>query len=336
MELRRDFSLQPYNTFGLSVSAEYFTSAADTGELQEALQFAREKGLTVLGGGSNILLTRNVPGLTLRIGLLGIEQVGEDSEFYYIRSAAGESWHKLVMYCVERGFGGIENLSLIPGSAGAAPMQNIGAYGVELKDVFEELEALNIHTKEKHIFRLEDCDFGYRSSVFKTTEKGNYIILSLTLKLRKKPEFSTTYGAITQELEKMGVTELSVKAISDAVINIRRSKLPDPAEIGNAGSFFKNPVIGKAEFDRLKKMYPDVVHYTQPGGEEKLAAGWLIEKAGWKGKTFGNYGVHKNQALVLVNYGGASGSDIYRLSEDIIHDIREKFGVQLEREVNVI
>lgn len=336
MEVLRHFSLLPYNTFGLPAVAEYFTRVTGREGLAEALEFARSRSLFVLGGGSNILFTRDVPGLTLRMEMSGTELVSEDADHYYIKAGAGVNWHTLVMHCVENGYAGIENLSLIPGSVGAGPMQNIGAYGVELKDVFHALEAVHIPTGEARIFTLSECEFDYRSSIFKTREKGNYIITSVTLRLRKQPEFQVSYGAISQELEAMGVQTLSIRAISDAVIRIRRSKLPDPAEIGNAGSFFKNPVISAEQFRTLKAEFPDIASYPQPDGTVKIAAGWLIEKGGWKGKTLGNCGVHKNQALVLVNYGGATGAAIYQLSEDILRDIHQKFGIALEREVNIV
>ncbi len=290
----------------------------------------------VVGGGSNMLLTKDYKGLVIKNQLKGIEIIKEVGDGVWVKAQAGEVWHELVMWCIDRGLAGLENLSLIPGCVGAAPMQNIGAYGVEIKDTFFELEALNFTTGELRKFNNSECQFGYRESVFKRALKDQYLITSVTFKLSKTPNFQTTYGAIQQELEKMGVNELSIKAVSQAVINIRSSKLPNPKEIGNAGSFFKNPVVSQQIADALKANYPDAPVYPVADGC-KLAAGWLIEKAGWKGLTIDHkYGVHKLQALVLVNYGGASGNEVFQLSEDILQDVKQKFGVMLEREVNII
>jgi UDP-N-acetylmuramate dehydrogenase len=252
-----------------------------------------------------------------------------------VETGAGENWHQIVLYCIERGWAGIENLSLIPGNTGASPMQNIGAYGVEIKDVFHELEAWHIADGRWVRFSNADCGFGYRDSVFKKVYRNQFIITHVTYRLNKRPVFHTEYGAIRQELEKMGVQDLSIRAISDAVIRIRTSKLPDPARIGNAGSFFKNPEVDSARFDALKQTWPDIVGYSLPGGSVKIAAGWLIEKAGWKGFRSGDAGSHASQALVLVNHGHASGEDIRKLSERIMLDIEQRFGVLLEREVNI-
>ena len=267
---------------------------------------------------------------------MGITLEKEDSEHYYVKANAGENWHRFVLHCIEKNYSGIENLSQIPGNVGASPMQNIGAYGVELKDVFHQLEVLNLHTLETETFSPRDCKFGYRESIFKKEKRGKYIILSVTLRLNKKPKFNTSYGAIGQELEKMGVKDLSIKAISDAVCSIRRSKLPDPSEIGNAGSFFKNPVVANSKYENLKKEFPEILGYKNSETETKLAAGYLIEKCGWKGYRSGDAGVHKNQALVLVNHGNARGNEIFELSEEILLSVKEKFGVTLEREVNII
>jgi UDP-N-acetylmuramate dehydrogenase len=335
--IEQNISLKPYNTFGMDVQAKYYSSFNDQASMEEGLAFAikRELPLLILGGGSNVLFTKDFEGIVLRNGLSGRELISEDEESAVVKGGAGENWHQFVLWCIASGFSGIENLSLIPGSLGAGPMQNIGAYGVELCEHFHSLQAYHIQEKEVHTFNLAECGFGYRESVFKRKLKNQYVIVSVNLKLNKKPNFRTTYGAIEQELEKMGITELSVQAVSDAVVNIRRSKLPDPAQIGNAGSFFKNPVIALSHFDELKLRYPDIVSY--PAGENmvKVPAGWLIEKSGWKGKTIGNYGVHKLQALVLVNYGGAKGQEILNLSTEIIEDISNKFGILLEREVNI-
>lgn len=283
-----------------------------------------------------MLFTQNFGGLVLKNEIGGIEKIREDDSCVYIRAGAGIQWHQLVMYCVENNYAGIENLSLIPGNVGASPMQNIGAYGVEIKDIFCELEALHIEKGETVRFSLQDCEFGYRESIFKRKYKNQFIITAVTYRLNKVPSFNTSYGAIEQELERMGIQELTIRRISDAVINIRKSKLPDPAEIGNAGSFFKNPEISMTVFLQLKNEFDGIVGYSLENGNVKLAAGWLIEQCGWKGYRKGDAGCHAKQALVLVNYGNAAGSEIFSLSEMIIQSVKEKFGVELEREVNII
>lgn len=335
--IQRNYSLRPHNTFGIDVSATAFASFASLEELQAILaENAGQLPLFVLGGGSNILFTKPVDALVLKNELRGITVIAETDQTVDVRAGAGEVWHAFVSHCVEQGWGGVENLSLIPGSVGASPMQNIGAYGVEIKDCFVSLEAYHIADGRVDTFTATDCAFGYRESVFKRQYKDQYIILSVTYRLQKHPEFNTAYGAIRDELEAMGVKELSVKAISQAVINIRQSKLPDPKTLGNAGSFFKNPVVPKSVYEQLAISHPEMPHYPQNDGTEKLAAGWLIEQAGWKGKQVGNCGVHAKQALVLVNYGGATGKEIYNLSQSVLDDVKERFGVQLEREVNIL
>jgi UDP-N-acetylmuramate dehydrogenase len=346
-----DQSLKPYNTFGIDVQANYFTAFETAEELGELLAWAgknlmnvhsgatdvQKNGIIVLGGGSNVLFTQDVDGLVLRNAIRGIELVDEDEDYVYVRAGAGEVWQEFVDYCIGRDWAGVENLSLIPGSVGAAPMQNIGAYGVELKEVFYELEAWHIAEQKNYTFSLNDCAFGYRESVFKRQYRGQFVILTVTFRLAKKPAFHTSYGAITQELERMGVQELSIRAVSEAVKTIRRSKLPDPAVIGNAGSFFKNPTISDEQFDVLQAEYPEIVGYHTLGTDTtKLAAGWLIEQCGWKGFRRGDAGVHARQALVLVNYGGATGREIYDLSETILQSVQDRFGVVLEREVNIL
>jgi UDP-N-acetylmuramate dehydrogenase len=336
MTFQKNISLRPYHSFGMDVTARLFAGFSNIGELELLL---REKPeglpLLVLGGGSNLLFKKDYDGLVLKNGIMGMEVVEDRGREVVVRAGAGESWHGFVMYCVENGLGGVENLSLIPGNVGASPMQNIGAYGVEIKDVFQELEAFDMKEGVVRKFSLEECAFGYRESVFKNIYRGRFVILSVSYLLKRDPEFNVSYGAIRQELEKMGVEELSIRAVSEAVISIRRSKLPDPAEIGNAGSFFKNPVVPNGQFEKLKSEYPSIVAF--PAGEErtKLAAGWLIEQCGWKGFRKGDAGCYPKQALVLVNYGNASGQEVYQLSEDIIVSVKEKFGVELEREVNV-
>lgn len=335
--IEHNTSLKPYNTFGIDVKAHSFGRFGSLDELKDLLQNRnREIPLFILGGGSNVLLTKDLPFFVLKNEILGIEQVGETDEHVVLKVGSGVEWHAFVRYTVEKGWGGIENMSLIPGSVGASPMQNIGAYGAEIKDTFVSLEALHIDSLEVHSFNKEQCEFGYRESVFKRALKGQYVIVSVSYRLSKHPKINTTYGAIQSEIEVMGVDHVTVDTVSQAVMNIRRSKLPDPKVLGNAGSFFKNPVVSSEVFEQIQINYPDMPHYPQENGEEKLAAGWLIEKAGWKGKRVGSCGVHEKQALVLVNYGGATGQEIYDLSTSIIEDIQSRFGVILEREVNIL
>lgn len=340
MQLQENVSLQPYNTFGIKASAQYFSTFNDSSALEELLSTSNLKpqtsNLLILGGGSNILLTKNFDGLVLKNEIKGIEIVKEDEEHIYIKAGGGENWHQFVMHCVNNNYAGVENLSLIPGNVGASPMQNIGAYGVEIKDVFYELQAFHIHDKATVKFSLNDCAFGYRESVFKNKYKGQFVITSVTYRLNKKPTFHTSYGAIRQELEKMEVQELSIQAISQAVITIRSSKLPNPKEVGNAGSFFKNPQILKHELHALAQIYPTIPSFPVDEGHVKVPAGWLIEQCGWKGYRKGDAGCYLKQALVLVNYGNASGKEIFELSEAILQSVKNKFGIVLEREVNVI
>ncbi|SHK80128.1 UDP-N-acetylmuramate dehydrogenase [Chitinophaga jiangningensis] len=338
MLISENVLLKPYNTFGITATARYFSTFANQQELESLLADARVTGQPrmILGGGSNILLTKNYDGAMLKNEIKGITVVAEDNDYVYVKAGAGENWHGFVQYCIGQNLAGLENLSLIPGNVGASPMQNIGAYGVEIKDCFHELEAFHLHEKTIVKFNNSDCKFGYRESVFKHEYKNQFAIISVTYKLSKQPHFNTSYGAIEAELEHMGVKELSIRAISDAVINIRSSKLPNPAEIGNAGSFFKNPSIDGAAYRRLKETFPNVVAYPLPDDHFKLAAGWLIEQCGWKGYRQGDAGVHAKQSLVLVNYGGATGSEIYHLSQQVVDSVHEKFGVTLEREVNII
>ncbi|MDF2435677.1 MAG: murB [Bacteroidota bacterium] len=345
MTIRENISLKKFNTFGIDASARYYAEVSSLEEIKETLSDSK-LGMPrkmILGGGSNLLFTKDFDGLIIKNNLKGIEVVNEDDEHFYVRSAAGEVWHEFVMHCIENNYAGIENLSLIPGNVGASPMQNIGAYGVEIKDSFHELQAFHINDKALHVFTNNDCKFGYRESVFKRDLKDQFIITSVTFKLRKTPVLNTSYGAIEKELDAMGVTSPTIHSVSKAVCNIRSSKLPDPKVIGNAGSFFKNPVISAKKHNELKAKFPEMVSYTaafspdgKSGEEYKLAAGWLIEQCGWKGKTLGDAGVHKLQALVLVNYGNAKGSEIYDLSTKILESVKKKFGVDLEREVNIV
>lgn len=338
MQIEKNFSLKCYNTFGIEAHCALFCEITNTETLLEVIQNSEFKSIRklVLGGGSNILFTKDFDGLVLKNSMKGIEVVREDEEYVWVKTAAGEVWHALVLFCIKNNYAGIENLSLIPGCAGAAPMQNIGAYGIELESVFYTLEAIHLQTGEMMTFKKADCNFGYRESVFKNKFKDQFVITSVVLRLNKKPVFNITYGAINETLEKMGVKELSIKTVSDAVIAIRSSKLPDPKVLGNAGSFFKNPEVLKEVFERVQKEYPKMPHYPAPHGLVKIPAGWLIEQCGWKGKRVGNTGSHKDQALVLVNYGNATGNEIYALALDIKKSVKEKFGVEITPEVNLV
>jgi UDP-N-acetylmuramate dehydrogenase len=337
MKIQENISLKPFTTFGIDKKAKFFTTVTTLDELKSALLVAKEKQLPVfiLGGGSNILLTRDIEGLVIKLEIKGINLVKEDEDQLWAEVGAGEMWHELVMHSIAKDWAGLENLSLIPGTVGASPMQNIGAYGVEIKDVFDSLMAMNRETLELQSFDAEACRFGYRESVFKQTFKDQFVITSVTFRLSKTPNFHLEYGAIREVLAANGIDQPSIRAISDAVIQIRQSKLPDPKEIGNAGSFFKNPTIPNAQFDELKASYPSIPGYPSAEGV-KVAAGWLIEQTGWKGKRIGKVGVHAKQALVLVNYGGGSGEEIKKLSEQIQASVYDKFGVQLQAEVNFI
>ena len=336
--LQKNYPLKTLNTFGMEVEAQqfaYFTSVAELQDLLKNPEIDKEN-LLILGGGSNILFTRHYEGTVLQNQIGGIEVISETQEHALIKAGGGVSWHDLVLFSIDINLGGIENLSLIPGTVGAAPLQNIGAYGVELKDVFYNLEAVEISTGEIHFFNADQCGFGYRESIFKKELKGKYIITHVTLQLLKQPVFNTSYGAIKNTLEQMQVKELNLKALSEAVCSIRRSKLPDPAIIGNAGSFFKNPEITPEAFRALQAQFPSVPSYPGAHGGIKVPAGWLIEQSGWKGKKIENYGVHKDQALVLVNYGGAQGEHIRQLAYTIIKSVEEKFNITLQPEVNII
>ncbi|MCE2777420.1 MAG: UDP-N-acetylmuramate dehydrogenase [Algoriphagus sp.] len=337
MNIQESISLKPFTTFGIDQKAKYFTRVGTLSELKAALLAAKEQQLPVfiLGGGSNILLTRDIDALVIKLEIKGINLVKEEGDQLLVEVGAGEMWHELVLHSIAQDWAGLENLSLIPGTVGASPMQNIGAYGVEIKDVFDSLQAMHRETLEMHSFDAEACQFGYRESVFKQTLKDQYVITSVTFRLSKTPKFHLEYGAIREVLAANGIEQPSIRAISDAVIQIRQSKLPDPKEIGNAGSFFKNPTIANAQFDALKAEYPSIPGYPSAEGV-KVAAGWLIEHAGWKGKRIGDVGVHAKQALVLVNYGAGSGEELKSLSEQIQASVFEKFGINLQPEVNFI
>lgn len=335
--IQRGISLQTYNTFGIDVQAKQFVSIQSVEQLQAILS-DNDTPIFVLGGGSNLLLTKDVNKLVLKNEIKGINIVKEDTESCTIACGGGESWHQLVLWAVEHDLGGIENLSLIPGTVGASPIQNIGAYGVELQDVFVQLEAVHLETGTIHFFDKTDCQFGYRMSVFKRKFKGLFFITKVYLKLSKKGyhQIHSTYGAIQTTLQAANITHPTIKDISDAVIAIRSAKLPDPAVLGNSGSFFKNPVIDKAQFLALQKQFPSIVFYALEKEQYKIPAGWLIEQCGWKGKAVENVACYQNQALVLVNLGGASGAEIYAHAERIIRSVENKFGIKLSPEVNIL
>ncbi|WP_330742960.1 UDP-N-acetylmuramate dehydrogenase [Chryseobacterium sp. CP-77] len=337
--MQENFSLQPYNTFGVEAKARYFTEVNTIDELKEVLIFAKTQNLQLLflGGGSNILLTRNFDGLAIRLNLRGISEEIINENEVWVTAKAGENWHEFVMYCLQKNYGGLENLSLIPGNVGTSPMQNIGAYGTEIKDIFVSCEVLDLENLELRTFNLEQCRFGYRDSIFKQEGKGRYVILEVTFKLTQKDHhIKTEYGAIQSELENLGIKDPTIQDVSKAVINIRQSKLPDPKEIGNAGSFFKNPTIPLAQFEALKQKFENIQGYPNGDGV-KVPAGWLIEQCGWKGKQIGNVASHKRQSLVIINAtGNATGKEIFDFSTEIINSVKEKFGIELEREVNII
>ena len=339
MAILENVDLQSFNTFGIKVSTARFvtiTSLDDAKALFQSPLFKKNKHL-ILGGGSNVLFTKDFDGLVVKVELRGIEILNENEDTVTLKVGAGENWHQFVLYCVERNWGGVENLSLIPGTVGAAPIQNIGAYGVEIKNIITSVEAMEIDTGEIKTFSNSECNFGYRDSIFKQNEKNKYLISSITLMLtRRNHHFNTSYGAIEETLKQQGISHPTVKSISDAVIQIRRSKLPDPQVVGNAGSFFKNPTIDNKLYESIKKDYPSFPSYPSANGLVKIPAGWLIEQCGWKGKTFDHIGVHKNQALVLVNYGGGEGKKIWQLALDIKASVQQKFNIPLQPEVNVI
>lgn len=335
MDIQEEKSLQHDHTFGIRVKARYFVEINHEEEIPGFLSSHRNGPLAILGEGSNLLFTKDFEGTVVRLNTKGIRVVRENEESVSIRVAAGEIWDEVVQQCVDQGWGGVENLSLIPGRIGASPIQNIGAYGVELKEVLEELEAIHLSTGRKRTFSREDCRFGYRESIFQTTLRGEYMITSVTLNLSKKPRLNLAYGSIRQELEKAGIKEPTIRDVREIVCDIRRKKLPDPKVTGNAGSFFRNPVIRADQFDKLKQQYPDIVSYPDSNGV-KLAAAWLIDQCNWKGKRAGDAGVHPDQPLVLVNYGHATGEEILHLASMIRQSVVARFGILLEPEVNIL
>ena len=337
MNIQENISLKPFNTFGIDVKARHFIEISSTDDLRQALELEGFPNKLILSGGSNVLLTRNIDSLVLWINIKGIRTLWEDEDRIALKIMAGENWHDFVLWTLDKGYGGLENLSLIPGNVGTAPIQNIGAYGVEIQNVFESCEAMEIKSRLLKRFTKEDCHFGYRDSFFKKDGKGQFVITSVNLILTKKDhKINTSYGAIENQLNQQKVEDPTIKDVSEAVIAIRRSKLPDPKELGNSGSFFKNPVISKKQFEKFSQENPDAPHFDVGDGTVKVPAGWLIEKCGYKGHRRGDAGVHKEQALVLVNYGNASGDEILQLARSIQSEVRNKFGIELNPEVNII
>lgn len=337
MKTETDFSLKKHNTFGIDAKAKEFVAVHSVDELKEVLRENPTKKKFILGGGSNMLLTRDIDALVIHIDLKGKKVIREDDDFVWIEAQAGEVWHEFVLYTIGQNYGGLENMSLIPGNVGTTPIQNIGAYGTEIKDTFVSCNALDISTLEMRTFSKEECGFGYRESVFKNAEKDKYIITSVVFRLTKRNHrINTAYGDIQAELAKNNIGTPTIKDVSNAVIAIRQSKLPDPKELGNSGSFFKNPIIPKAQFDAARAKFPEMKFYPVSDTEVKVPAGWLIEQAGFKGKRFGDAGVHKNQALVIVNYGNATGAEILAVSKNVQQTVLDMFGIAIEAEVNII
>ena len=335
MEIQTNFSLKNYNTFGIPAFAKSFISVTSEDELKTVLQ--QQQDIFILGGGSNMLLTKDIEKTVVHINLKGIAISKEAEDYVWVTAQAGENWHEFVLWCLERNFGGLENLSLIPGNVGTTPIQNIGAYGVEIKDTMVSCEAISIKTQEKHIFTNAECAFEYRESIFKKELKNQFIITAVTFQLtKKKHKLKTSYGAIEAELQQKNINNPTIQEISQAVIAIRQSKLPDPKELGNSGSFFKNPIIPLTTYEKALQNFPEMPHYKVSEELVKVPAGWLIEQAGFKGKRFGDAGIHKNQALVLVNYGNATGTEIEAVARDIQKTVLEKFGIAIEAEVNII
>jgi UDP-N-acetylmuramate dehydrogenase len=336
MLVQQNVSLKNYNTFGIAAQAKLFAEFQTVEELRELLQTYPQEPKLILGGGSNILFTQDFAGLVLKNNILGISQVSDNQDFVELRVGAGENWHQFVLHCLANNWAGVENLSLIPGLVGASPMQNIGAYGVEVKDVISSVEAWAIAEGNLRVFSNAECKFGYRESIFKNEAKDQYIITHVNFRLTKQAIFKVSYGDIQKTLQSMAVQDLNIQAISQAVCQIRQSKLPNPAEIGNAGSFFKNPEISSEQFEQLKNEFPTLPSYPINEKQVKIPAAWLIEQAGWKGKRLGNIGVHEKQALVLVNYGMGKGLEIKQLAQEIQNSILQKFGIVLKPEVNFV
>lgn len=337
MQIQTNFSLKNYNTFGIEAKAKQFTAVHSLADLKTVLAENTAEKKFILGGGSNMLLTKDIDALVIHIDLKGKKIIDENDDFVWVESQAGENWHEFVLWTIDQNFGGLENMSLIPGNVGTTPVQNIGAYGSEIKDHFVSCKAMSIANQELETFDKAECHFGYRESIFKNEVKDQYIITSVVFKLTKRNhEINTSYGDILGELTKNNIQNPTLKEVSNAVIAIRQSKLPDPKELGNSGSFFKNPIISKTEFEKIHQKFPEMKFFEVSPTEVKVPAGWLIEQAGFKGKRFGDAGVHKNQALVLVNYGNASGQEILMVSKSIQETIFNTFGIRIEAEVNVI
>tara|TARA_R110000868_G_scaffold145993_3_gene366616 strand:+ start:613 stop:1626 length:1014 start_codon:yes stop_codon:yes gene_type:complete len=337
MEILHNFSLKNYNTFGIEASAKQFINVQNVAELKSILASNKSEKKFILGGGSNMLLTQNINALVIHIDLKGKRIIEENDDFVWVESQAGENWHEFVLWTIDQNFGGLENMSLIPGNVGTTPIQNIGAYGTEIKDTFVSCEAVTIANLEIKNFTKEECRFGYRESIFKNEAKDRYVITSVVFKLTKRNhKINTSYGDILGELKNNNITSPSLKDVSNAVIAIRQSKLPDPKELGNSGSFFKNPILLKTDFEKIHQQFPEMKYYEVSETEVKVPAGWLIEQAGFKGKRFGDAGIHKNQALVLVNYGHATGQEILAVSKNIQDTVFKNFGIHIEAEVNVI
>jgi len=337
MEILENFSLKNYNTFGIEAKARQFISVHNVTELRTVLEENKYQKKFILGGGSNMLLTKDIEALVMHIDLKGKKIIKEDDDFVWVESQAGENWHEFVIWTIDQNLGGLENMSLIPGNVGTTPVQNIGAYGTEIKDTFDSCEAMTIENQEMKTFTKDKCRFGYRESVFKNEAKDQYIITSVVFRLTKRNhKINVSYGDITAELAKNNITNPTLKEVSNAVIAIRESKLPDPKELGNSGSFFKNPILLKSDFEKIHQKFPEMKYYEVSETEVKVPAGWLIEQAGFKGKRFGDAGIHKNQALVLVNYGNATGQEILDVSKTIQKTIFKTFGINIEAEVNVI
>ncbi|HOZ75568.1 MAG TPA: UDP-N-acetylmuramate dehydrogenase [Flavobacterium sp.] len=337
MEIHNQFPLKKYNTFGIEAYAKRFVAVHTIDELRQVLNEHSNEKKFILGGGSNMLLTKDIDALVIHIDLKGKEIIKQDDDCVWVEAQAGENWHEFVLWTIAQDFGGLENMSLIPGNVGTTPVQNIGAYGTEIKDTFVSCQAMHIETQQMRVFTLEECTFGYRESIFKHQVKDQYIITSVVFRLTKRNhKINTSYGDIQAELAKNGITQPGLKDVSNAVIAIRQSKLPDPKVLGNSGSFFKNPIIPKSEFEKIHAKFPEMKFFTVSDTQVKVPAGWLIEQAGFKGKRFGDAGIHKNQALVLVNYGNATGQEILEVSKLIQQTIFDTFGIPIEAEVNVI
>lgn len=337
MEIQPNFSLKNYNTFGIEAKAKRFISVHNTIELKIILEQNKSEKKFILGGGSNMLLTQDIDALVIHIDLKGKKIIKEDEDFVWVESQAGENWHEFVLWTINQNFGGLENMSLIPGNVGTTPVQNIGAYGTEIKDTFDSCQAINIENQEMRTFSQAECQFGYRESIFKNEVKDQYIITAVVFKLTKRNhKINVSYGDIKTELAKNNIINPTLIQVSNAVIAIRQSKLPDPKELGNSGSFFKNPILLKSDFEKIQLNFPEMKYYEISETEVKVPAGWLIEQAGFKGKRFGDAGIHKNQALVLVNYGNATGQEILNVSKTIQETIMNVFGIKIEAEVNIV